>query len=311
VAVAPGKAFLCGEYAVLEGAMAVVAAVDRLAVAEIREDAPAPTDFVQAALDVMRERFGLSVPGVAVDTSAFHHGGRKLGLGSSAATVAAVSCAVWLYHGRPLARSRMTLHDAALAAHARAQDARGAAGSGADVSASIMGGLIGFQRRGASTRAVHLDAGALPTLIFVDTGTSADTAGMLASLRALRERASSRYDSAFEGLRTAASRFLTALEAGNPAEMIREFDSYGHGLHALGELAEIPIVTAAHQAVRDIARAHGGAGKPSGAGGGDLAVVLLPAATAPDALDAELAGAGLARVSLAIRDAGAGLAEAR
>ncbi|MCC6993477.1 MAG: hypothetical protein IT370_02495 [Deltaproteobacteria bacterium] len=319
-AVAPGKAFVCGEYAVLEGGMAVVAAVDRLAVAEIRSaaDAPPATDFVAAALAEMKTRFGLTVPGIAIDTSAFsHRENRKLGLGSSAATVAATVCAVWLAHERPLARARMTLHDAALAAHARAQEARGAAGSGADVSASIMGGLTGFQRTASITRAVHLDHGPLSggpgsaTLCFVDTGNPADTAGMLANLGSLRDRARTRYDSTFEALRQGARRFLSALEAAQIHEMIQEYDSYGAALEALGVLAGSPIVTPAHAAVRTLARALGGAAKPSGAGGGDLAAVLLPPGIAPEALDPGLAAAGLARVPLALRHAGAGLEQAR
>lgn len=318
-AVAPGKAFVCGEYAVLEGGMAVVAAVDRLAIAEIcaAADAPPATDFVAAALAEMQTRFGLTVPGISIDTSAFSHGDRKLGLGSSAATVAATVCAVWLAHERPLARARMTLHDAALAAHARAQEARGAAGSGADVSASIMGGLTGFQRTRQITRAVHLDAGPLSggpgnaTLCFVDTGNPADTAGMLANLGSLRDRARTRYDSTFEGLRQGARRFLSALEAAQIHEMIQEYDSYGAALEALGVLAGIPIVTPAHATVRTLARALGGAAKPSGAGGGDLAAVLLPPGLAPEALDPGLTAAGLARVPLALRHAGAGLEHAR
>ena len=77
IARAPGKLVLSGAYVVLDGAPAIVAAVDRYAVA----DTSRAPDFVS---DELRAAFGSEQP-PHVDVSALRADGRKLGLGSSAA----------------------------------------------------------------------------------------------------------------------------------------------------------------------------------------------------------------------------------
>ena len=80
---------------------------------------------------------------IAVDSSSFFDGAHKLGLGSSAAvTVAATALA--------LAATSQTLDRAevlaiASAAHADAQGAMGARGSGADIASAVYGGAIEYR----------------------------------------------------------------------------------------------------------------------------------------------------------------------
>ena len=47
-------------------------------------------------------------------------------------------------------------------------------------------------------------------------------------------------------------------------------------LQELGRKAGIDIVTDKHQYLAEIAKEHGGAAKPSGAGGGDMALCFIP-----------------------------------
>jgi phosphomevalonate kinase len=294
---------------VLEGGIAVVMAVSRYARAEIAQasdEAPPATDFVAAALAVARERYGLEVPGVRVDTSAFLEGSLKLGLGSSAATVAVTLGAVLAHHGRSLVRERLGLLGAAQLAHARAQASRGAAGSGADVAASVMGGLIAFQKTERATRAVHLEPGLLARARFVWSGQAADTPGMIQRVSALREEARSRYDSRFRVIQEAAVRFLAALEGQDPKDMIATLDSCGTAMAELGDEAGVAIVTPAHRRIRELFRAAGGAAKPSGAGGGDLAVGLVPEGADFAALDAALLAEGLTPLDLGLSESGLG-----
>jgi phosphomevalonate kinase len=76
-AAAPGKLVVTGAYAVLEGAPAIVFAVDRLAIADTATTTDRPTAEVRAALG--------DRPAPSFDASALENQGTKLGLGSSAA----------------------------------------------------------------------------------------------------------------------------------------------------------------------------------------------------------------------------------
>ena len=117
--IAPGKLVLTGAYAVLEGAPAIVAAVDRYAVADTA---------------VARRR---STSGPSTTTR-----GQKLGLGSSAASLVASLGARALARGDDPrhAAVRSEIFRAARDAHQRQQGG----GSGVDVAASVHGGVLRY-----------------------------------------------------------------------------------------------------------------------------------------------------------------------
>src|SRR5262245_2351577 len=143
--VAPGKVLLLGEYAVLEGRAAICAAVDRYARARV---APGPLRVEAKNLGIAWEGAGEPPPALAaacallsargasaqveIDTSEFSQGEVKLGLGSSAAALAALAAAL-----APDLSPKDRFH-LAEDAHRAAQ---GGIGSGVDVAASTYGGL--------------------------------------------------------------------------------------------------------------------------------------------------------------------------
>ena len=94
IARAPGKLVISGAYAVLEGAPALVTAVDRYAVADSSKPVSFHTPEVATCLD-RREA-------PDVDPSALREGDLKLGLGSSAAILVA-SLAAHRKHHHPSA----------------------------------------------------------------------------------------------------------------------------------------------------------------------------------------------------------------
>src|SRR3954471_7989598 len=137
IASAPGKLILTGEYAVLDGAPAIVIAVDRRALARRNATPHGSSPFLLAVADEIAARRGTADPAahaaleISVDSTAFYHRLTKLGLGSSAAvTVAATALALGTVNPEEVL-------PVALAAHARAQGPRGARGSGADIAASV------------------------------------------------------------------------------------------------------------------------------------------------------------------------------
>lgn len=293
---APGKAMLFGEYAVLDGAPALVAAVDRYVVVTDTDDGQLPdSPFVRAALAARaRHLVGGGVgphPGLRIDSTALTAegaAGRKLGLGSSAAVTVAVV-------GPQPALARSQLFSICAEAHAQAQ---GGSGSGADVAAAVWGGVLSFQRRDGQTTVTPLQWSRDVALTFVDTGVAASTSERLARLAALRQSDPTRALSLSARLCQIASNFSLAVQGGAPPP-IAEVEAWNVALDALEEALELPIRTAAHRAIADLARAVGGAAKPSGAGGGDLAVCFT-SRDASLALRRHLAEQGFAVLDLAV-----------
>ena len=80
-----------------------------------------------------------------------------------------------------------------------------------------------------------------------------------------------------------------------------------HGARAamahMGRSAGIDIVSAPHAQIAKLAETHGGAAKPSGAGGGDIAVALVPDDTRAQFV-AGIAAAGFAHVPAQIDPVG-------
>jgi degradative hydroxymethylglutaryl-CoA reductase len=278
---APGKAFLIGEYAVLEGAPALVAALDVRAVAHAAAQPPknGPSAVVRCAHQ--RVKAYLQARGVqdigappVVETGGFTMGARKLGLGSSAAVAASVIG----YHLTEAGldpfdpRVREDALSLALAAHAEAQ---GGGGSGADVAAAVLGGLLRFQDRKAGTVAmpswVHIG--------FVDAGAPAVTSRFVAQVKAAATERPGAYADAITLLSGAVDMFLTAFRdspdpATSLAGVLNATRKHNEGLRALSEMSGAPIMTDAIETIIAQAEAEGLAAKPSGAGGGDLVVVF-------------------------------------
>lgn len=152
IATAPGKLILTGEYAVLQGAPALVIAVNRRVVATRRTAPRGSSPFLVAVADEIAKRYGADHPAtraameIVVDSSMFYQGKEKLGLGSSAAvTVAATALALAGDSPVPVI-DRDAVLQIASEAHAAAQGPRGSRGSGADIAAAVHGGVIAFQK---------------------------------------------------------------------------------------------------------------------------------------------------------------------
>jgi phosphomevalonate kinase len=267
--IAPGKLVLTGAYAVLEGAPAIVIAVDRHAVADVASPEQ-------------------------VDVGALHDAsGRKLGLGSSAASMVATEGARAVARGEdprdPLVRE--SIFRAVRGAHAVSQGG----GSGVDVAASVHGGVLRYEIAGAESRVHPQD---LPRgLVFEAwwSGWSARTSDLLARVAAFKERS----PAALEPLVSLACTAAVHVETGDTHAFIRAARAYGRGLFALGQAADAPIVLPGFAELAAMAEREDGAFLPSGAGGGDVGVWLGVAPPSP-VFAAHAASLSMSRLALAL-----------
>jgi phosphomevalonate kinase len=291
---APGKVVLSGAYAVLEGAPALVAAVDRYVVADGRREADFVTPEVREAL---HSRGATRAPWFDARALRDETSDRKLGLGSSAAILVASLAALELRtepHLDDVALARRVF-DAALCAHRIAQGG----GSGIDVAASAFGGILRFQ--------LSSEGGVLPVTTPVElpkplvisvwsSSSAAATSVMLAGVAALRKDRPDDHRAVMSELSLAAESAAQATTAGAYVAACRR---QAAGLASLGRLAQVPIVTPEVEELDRAAQATGAAVLPSGAGGGDI--VLMISEQAPHAdLEASARRLGLAPLDLAL-----------
>lgn len=275
VASAPGKIVLWGEYAVLAGVPAAVLAINRLAACTIRDVAQGyvlsssgfemePVYSKRLEPDALPETAQLfahaasaleaDIPdglSIHIDTTAFHAGRRKLGIGSSAAALVACYGALAHHVGEPFDLT------AAITAHRRFQGS----GSGLDVAASFHGGCIQYQQE--SARPLELPASMHHRFIF--SGESASTGQKLGSFSAWRTRGNT---VPLDMLALACHALFEHAE--DPQAWYRYIDALRH----LDLRAGLGIFSTGHNVLCELADELGLLYKPCGAGGGDVGMVI-------------------------------------
>jgi len=326
VARAPGKLFLTGEYAVLCGAPALVAAVDCHAEVRVQLE-PGPGSLVVESR-AERERHAIENPeaeeliggdlgavlaslrvarawapalakmraDVTVDSRAFLSDGKKFGLGRSAATVAAAVTAFLAGAGH---EEPDEVCEAAIAAHVLFQEGHG---SGADVAAAARGGVIEFRR---SAGQLTLVARELPPglhLVVGWTGVAVPTDPILKRFAAY---AATREPAALTVLCVVAERAAKAAADADASGFRAAVAETAELLARLGDETGIPIVTPPLARLIAAARRVGAVAKPSGAGGGDCGIAFATSSEQADAVRAAWRADGIAPLPLAITPEGA------
>ena len=288
VASAPGKIVLSGEYAVLDGAAAIVMAVDRRArvvladrfgrISQVR--APGYTDEIGRFENVdgdIRWLDGQALFGVVdsvmrtadapqsgaqlidLDTSDFIDPlrNRKTGIGSSAALTVALCAAV--------KRSADTRTIMAVAQRAHA-DLQGGVGSGVDIACSLSGGLIEYRRESASVTALSWPEGLSYRVIW--TGVAASTRDKLGKFNTEISRPSrARLAQTSEGM-------ADVWRNGDADQIIKEYRDYNEHLYQFSIDHGLGIFDAGHEEIWRAASESRLTYKPCGAGGGDVGIVF-------------------------------------
>jgi phosphomevalonate kinase len=308
---APGKLFLSGEYAVLWGGTARIAAVGPRTHALARqatdrrvqlvledgrlsgdatplgvrwpEEVPDTFLFAARTLDLTYRALGTEGPGLELALAPMERApdGRKLGLGGSAwAAVATAEGARFVLEGR---YDTLRL---ALAAHALAQ---GGKGSGGDVAAIFAGGVVRYRRYavdellraskegnlgGVLDQAAPVDLWRLPE---VKLPLAYVFTGASASTRGLiaqveRNQSASQRERFVGRSDGAGAQLETGLLKSDFALVTEAATELQANLAALDDALE----TEPMRQALSLAKTHGCAGKMSGAGGGDGCVIFCP-----------------------------------
>lgn len=217
---------------------------------------------------------------VTLDSRAFFHnsGDRaiKLGLGSSAALTVALAAALfdWSGTGEP-PQPGIEWLQRLLRLHRGLQGGRG---SGVDLAASLMGGVVEYRldSGGDVAAATPLDLPAGLGLAVVWTGRSAETGEFLDRLsrRMSGQDGSSEIENALGRLGGVATDGVLALGRRDAPSFLTAVDAFAEGMENLGRTAGLDIVSREHIELGRLARRCGVSYKPSGAGGGDIGIGL-------------------------------------
>ncbi|MGM8211186.1 phosphomevalonate kinase [Virgibacillus sp. W0430] len=262
--------------------------------------------FVAAALqtvldylyesNIKPESFSLSIKSELDDAT-----GVKYGLGSSAAVVTAVVSAV-LNKYLPAPPPEQLVFKLAAIAHVKTQGN----GSGADIAASAYGGLLQYASFQAEWLiAQYKQASSVQSLVNKEwtyfsikrlqlpstirmcigwTGKPASTAKLVNRILQLKKTDKASYERFLHSSETAVNMFLNGIIENNIPLFMEGIHKNRLALAAVGDAAQVAIETNQLKKLSELAAQHGGAGKLSGAGGGDCGIAFVASSQASNAL---------------------------
>ncbi|MCX2926325.1 phosphomevalonate kinase [Streptomyces sp. NEAU-W12] len=247
--------------------------------------------------------------------SDLHHNGIKIGLGSSAAVTVAATQAVADHYGMRL--SPQDHFRLALLASIRVD----AGPSGADLAAAAWRGWVVYRApdRHALRHSLHLNGVARtlrthwpdfavralpppPGLVLHAgwSGSPASTSALVAGLAAKQWWRGTARDGFLADSERCATAVARALQRGEPQALLDAVRSARHLLARLDTEAALGIFTPSLRLLCEVAESCGGAAKPSGAGGGDCGIALLPDHRSPTLLRQRWSAAGITPLPLEV-----------
>ncbi len=289
VSSAPGKVVLWGEYAVLDGSPAAVAAIDRYAksrliiksenhdagwaiqstgvtnlnlVETIEELSTNPLyqdHIISHILLELAKVIDWSMLEqnlfVQLDTTDFEENQKKLGIGSSAAICVSTYAAFCkLADIKPSLATALSIH----------QNLQNNTGSGLDISAAWYGGILKFQS-GLSEPFKLLESG---DWRFFYSGRPSKTQSQLVKFRSWLETSPVE---PLSNLKSASSRLF---ECQSGSEIVKYMPAYADALRELDRRGNLGIYSSEHDIMHKLASETKVAYKPCGAGGGDLGAAI-------------------------------------
>ena len=155
--------------------------------------------------------------------------------------------------------------------------AQGGMGSGIDIAASVFGGVLDYK--------MSLEKKVLPKnrqiledihIVPIWSGQSTSTKHYLTQLNAFREKNQQSYKRIMHRLIELANSGCYAYKTKNHTNFMHIITDYYGTLMHLGEESGLAIISHEHRSISKIVKDAGGVYKPSGAGGGDLGLAFCP-----------------------------------
>lgn len=250
-------------------------------------------DAMTIALTYLKEcsiipnNFSLSIRSELDDPS-----GTKYGLGSSAAVVVSVISAI-IKKFLPDEPSKDVLFKLAAISHIKTQGN----GSGADIAASVYGGLLEYSSFQADWLQSEYETTEtltellakdwiyfsvaplkLPKDIYISvgwTGTPASTKSLVSEILKLKKVDEAKYIQFLVNSEAAVNTFLRGIKEKDKCLLFEGIEKNRHSLSVLGKHAHVEVETALLKELSILAAEAKGAGKLSGAGGGDCGIAFV------------------------------------
>ncbi|MFD1412223.1 phosphomevalonate kinase [Oceanobacillus jeddahense] len=241
--------------------------------------------------------------------------GVKYGLGSSAAIVTSIVAGV-LHFQAPALAEKDTIFRLSALSHVITQGN----GSGADIAASTYGGLLQFSSFQADwLLEAYQEADSITEVVEKDwkyykskpitlpanvcfcvgwTGSAASTKDLVNRVRLLKINNAEAYAAFLKDSENAVSQFLTGAKNNDINQLFQGIKANRKALDQVGKAADTKIETPDLAVLCNIAENLGGAGKPSGAGGGDCGIAFMPSEETAEQLALAWEEAGIKALTL-------------
>jgi phosphomevalonate kinase len=298
---APGKVFLSGEYLALEGGSAIILSTKQRSKVSIEDHNKPYNLFYSSTLDQYfpfsvndnfeidwvqndPQGFGLFITLamrelkikpckalISIDTSEFYSSGKKIGLGSSASIASAIINALDEYFDLQLSES--TIIQKAVNLHNLSQDN---IGSGLDVIASCAdSGVVECNLEMANEyRWKNLKWPAGLYIKGVITSDESSTKMMIEKYNHGKNSNQIFFNKLYSETNHLLNQISTAWDIQDSEKIVELMQKYNIFINQLNEKFNLGIFTDEHKRLIDLARSANIFYKPSGAGGGDLGLVM-------------------------------------
>lgn len=282
---APGKLMICGEYSVLFKKPSLIVAIDRQATCTFspsnthsftaktyQQVANNELPLYQACIIALRELGIIAKNGEYIlDTSAFFDSitSHKYGLGSSSAAIVSFCKNVLL-------QNKITDKNLLLKVALKANNIlSGNCGSGVDIRTSIEEKSIAITFCKSDLVVTPVEINLLwKNIIFVDTKKPQSTKEMVKKLLDYNHKYPEIIKTFCHNSEEIFNQIIKNITCFNT--IVEAFELNYLLLDSLSKSANIDIISIEHKIINKIAKDLGGTAKPSGAGGGDIAMALIP-----------------------------------